>query len=65
MVKLKEVNSLYKDVRIDEPWESVNKENDPSLWNLLTSVRAENDELQTDSDNKFNAQENAEKKDQS
>ena len=63
--KLKEVNPLYKDVRIDETWESVSKENDPSLWNMLTNENAENDELETDSEDDYNAQENAENKDQS
>ena len=46
--KLKEVNPLYRGVGIDETWESVSKENDPSLWNLLTNENSENDDLQTE-----------------
>ena len=52
--KLKEVNPLYKDVRIDKTWENLSKESDPSLWNLLTNENAENVELETDSDDEEN-----------
>ena len=58
--KLKGVNPLYKDVHIDETWESVSKENDLSLWKMLTNENAEDDELQKDIDDDYNAQENAE-----
>ena len=54
------MNSLYRGVRIDETWENVSKDNDPSLWNLLTNENAENDDLQTDSVD-YNAQENTKK----
>ena len=65
--ELKKMNSLYKDVPIDETCESVSKENDLSLWNMhmLTNEKEENDKLQTDSDNDYTAQEYAENKDQS
>ena len=45
--KLKEMNPLYRDVQIDESLESVSKEDDPLLWNLLTNENGENDDLQT------------------
>ena len=54
------MNPLYKDVHIDETWESVSKENDLSLWKMLTNENAEDDELQKDIDDDYNAQENAE-----
>ena len=56
--KLKEVNLLYRGVRIDETWENVRKEEDPSLWSLLTNENAENDDLQTDTYDDYKAQEN-------
>ena len=63
--KLKEVNPLYKSVQIHETWENVSKENDSSLWNLLTNEDAENDDLQTNSDDDYNAQENTKNTDYS
>ena len=51
--KLKKVNPLYRCVRIDGTWESVSKENDLSLKTLLINENAENDDLQTDSDDDF------------
>ena len=41
------MNPLYRDVQIDESFESVSKEDDPLLWNLLTNENGENDDLQT------------------
>ena len=36
----------------------MSKENDPSLWNMLTNENAENYDLQTDSDDDYDTKEN-------
>ena len=48
---------------MNETWESVCKENNRMLSDMLTNEK--NDELETDSEDDYNAQENAENKDQS
>ena len=48
--KLSEINPLYSGVTINDEWEQLNEENDPELWQLLTSQNVPIDEQSADSD---------------
>ena len=48
--KLIEINPFYADVRIDESWANVSKDNDPETWDMLTNPNAACENYETDSD---------------
>ena len=57
--KLVEINSFYKDVRIDDTWEDLSEESDPGLWNILTDENAKPQNDETDSDDEIEGNDHA------
>ena len=50
LLKLKEINPLYRDVLLDDSWVNVSEKNDPALWNILTSDNIEKKEVSSEMD---------------